>query len=41
MNLINERMKSYSTRQIDDAGINEIMSYVEICLQICDKKDPE
>lgn len=41
MNLINERMKSYSTRQIDDAGINEVMSYVEICLEICNKKDME
>lgn len=41
MNLINERIKSYSTRQIDDAGINDLMSYVEICLQICDKRDPD
>lgn len=39
MNLINEKIKSYNTRQIDDAGINDIMSYVEICLEICDKKD--
>lgn len=32
MNLINEKIKSYSTRQIDETGINDIMSYVEICL---------
>ena len=41
MNLINEKIKSYSTRQIDETGINDIMSYVEICLEICDKQDPE
>lgn len=41
MNLINEKIKSYSNRQIDDAGINDIMSYIEICLEICNKNDPE
>jgi hypothetical protein len=32
MNLINEKIKSYSSRQLDEIGINDIMSYVEICL---------
>lgn len=41
MNLINEKIKSYSNRQIDDAGINDIMSYIEICLEISNKNDPE
>ena len=38
MNLINEKIKSFSNRNIDDTGINDIMSFTEICLEICHKK---
>ena len=41
MNLINEKIKSYSNRIIDESGVNEITSYSEICLEICRKRDPK
>lgn len=41
MNLINEKIKSYSNRSMEDSAINEITSYSEICLEICNHRDPK
>lgn len=37
MNLINEKIKSYNNRLVDENGLNDIMSFIEICIEICDK----